>query len=134
MGLFDNTSLLKRIMLAVEPVLEPGEQAEVVVYARAHTDALASVVFGTLALAATPTYVLALTGRRLILFQGNNVNASKSMMLGSLDRQFVRVERGNADATPDRIGLSFAGQPTVTFEVPKLWRRDAARLVEQLGT
>ncbi|MCU1395509.1 MAG: hypothetical protein JWM34_3937 [Ilumatobacteraceae bacterium] len=85
MGLFDNKSVLKRIMVAIDAVLEPDEHAAVVVYARARTDTTATVLFGTLALAATPTYVIALTERRLLLFHGNNVNASMSVLLGSIE-------------------------------------------------
>lgn len=133
MGLFDNKSVLKRFMVAVDAELGSDEAAQVVVYARARVDAAAAVVFGTLALAATPTYVIALTQRRVLVFQGNNVNAAKSMLIGTVDRGLARADAVNKSDAPDQIGLVVTGQPTVFFEIPKLWRRDAARLVDELA-
>jgi hypothetical protein len=131
-GLFGNTGIRKRIVRAVEPLLSPGETLEAVVYARDPAGRVASGTILGIVAPTVKTFVLALTDRRVLVLEGNNVNAAKSTLLGAMERERVSVQADLATTSHDRVTLVFDGTGS-TFEIPRLWREEAAGMVRSLS-
>jgi hypothetical protein len=127
--LFNNKSIAKRMRRAVDPTLEPGETLRAMVYGRGR-GTIETALLGPVALAAVPTYILASTDRRVLIFQGNNFNAARSTLLGAVPREQVTVQASGAK--PTQVTVFVAGDEGHTFEIPLVWRQDAARFAADL--
>jgi hypothetical protein len=130
-----NKSIKKRVVRAVEPVLEPGEQLVVPVYLHTYGGLnLAAVLQGTAVVGDIRTWIVALTNRRVLFFQGDTMNAARSRLLGAVPRSSAHVTYEGPPDKPTHLTLAVSGGTDDRFAVPVVWRRDAAQLLRELGT
>jgi hypothetical protein len=125
---------MKRVAKAVEPSIETGETVVVSVYLHdTHASgALGSVLLGLPAIGAIDTWIVTLTDRRVIVHKGNNMNAARSTFLGAAPRERVTILSAEPAHGPKHLVLSFDGDPGHDFEVPLVWRGEAARFATRL--
>jgi hypothetical protein len=131
--MFGNKGMMRRATVAVEHALEPGEQIDAVVYARDLHFSLEAFFVGAGAAGLADTFLLSLTNRRVIVHKGDTVNLSRSRFLGATPRDQVAVLAADPPRGPTHLTLSFAGDAGHRFEVPLVWRKDAARFVALLA-
>jgi hypothetical protein len=132
--MFGNKSIKKRVVRAVEPVLEPGEQLVVPVYLHTYGGLnLAAVLQGTAVVGDIRTWIVALTNRRVLFFQGDTMNAARSHLLGAVPRSSAQVTYEGPADKPTHLTLSVSGGTGDRFAVPVVWRKDAAELLHELG-
>ena len=126
--MFGNKSLMKRVAKAVEPSLET-QRALVVSCTCTHppSGSARSVLLGLPAIGAIDTWILTLTDRRVIVHKGNNMNAARSTFLGAAPRERVTMLSAEPAHGPKHLVLSFDGDAGHDFEVPLVWRGEAAR-------
>jgi hypothetical protein len=129
--MFGAKGLRKRIAVAVARTLEPGELVQATVYLHVLGDPTLAILTGL------PmnirTWIAVLTDRRVILLKGNEINAAKSVMVGAYPTDAVTVVSDDPATKPKRLELLIRDEGSVRFDVPLIWRRDAASFVAGLG-
>jgi hypothetical protein len=132
--MFGNQSIKKRVGRAVVPFLEPGEQLVVPVFLHTYGSLnLAAMLQGTGVVGDIRTWIVALTNRRVLLFQGDSMNAARSRLLGAVPRSKAHVTYEGSPAKPTHLTLTVSGGTDDRFAVPVVWRKDVAELVRELG-
>jgi hypothetical protein len=131
--MFGNKNLMKRVMRAVEPALEPGEDLVVPVYLHSYRGSGLSALLGSPA-KNIKTWIVALTSRRVLVYEGDTMNVAKSVLLGDVPREAVTVEPEGSRDKPTHLTFHFSGDDGHRFAVPLVWRNEAARLVTELAT
>ena len=131
--MFGNKHMLKRATAAVEQSLEPGEQIDVIVYGRDLHFSPEALFVGAGMAGLADTFLLTLTNQRVIVHKGDTMNLSRSRFLGASPRDEVAVTAADPPRSPTHITLSFAGDAGHRFEVPLVWRKEAARFVGALA-
>ncbi len=126
--MFGNKGILKRVTRAVEAALEPGETLVVPVYLHDPHATLPTLLLGVPVMATMSTWIVALTDRRVLVFEGNNMNAARSKLIGDAPRDAVQV----VDSDKGHLVLRFHGDEGHRFTVPLVWRKEAARFAEEL--
>jgi hypothetical protein len=131
--MFSGRGLRRRVALAVERTLEPGEVIRSTVYLHVYGDAIGSILTGLPT--GIRTWIVALTDRRVILLKGNELNAAKSELVAAFPLADVAVAPGDGESNviPKHLEFQFAGQGNVRFAVPLIWRRDAGNFITELG-
>lgn len=123
-------SLRRRIGVAVERTLKPGENVESTVYLHIYGNPLGAIVTGLPV--NVRTWIAVLTDTRVIILHGDTMNATKSTQAAEFPRAQVRVISAAPPHKPKRIELEFGDQGSVRFDVPLIWRRDAAEFAAGL--
>lgn len=129
--MFGAKGLRKRVGVAVERTLEPGESVESTVYLHVYGDPTGAILTGLPV--GIRTWIVALTDKRVILLKGNEMNAAKSEMIGGYPRADVSVSTDEVDK-PKHLELTLGDKGSARFAVPLIWRDDAATFAAALGT
>ena len=124
--------LRRRIGVAVERTLKPHEVVESTVYLHIYGDPLTAIVTGLPV--NIRTWIAVLTDRRVIILQGDTINAAKSEKAAEFLRNEVTVVSAEPPHKPKRLELGFGDGGSVRFDVPLIWRRDAADFVDGVNT
>lgn len=128
---FGAGSLRKRIGVAVARTLEPGEVVESTVYLHVLGDPSLAMLTGLPV--NIRTWIAVLTDRRVILLKGNETNAARSEQVAAYPRSSVTVATDDSGAKPKRLELQIRDAGSLRFDVPLIWREDAARFAEGLA-
>jgi hypothetical protein len=131
---FGNKGIKKRVVRAIELVLEPGEQLVVPVYLHSFGGLnLAAALSGATIAGDIRTWIAALTDRRVMLFQGDTMNAARSTLIGAVPRSEARVTYEGSPTRPTHLILTVEAGTPDRFAVPLVWRKDAGTFVHELG-
>lgn len=132
-SMFGNKSIAKRVAKAVDPVLRPDETKIASVYLHDPTgsDVLVELV-GVPVVRVVKTWILTLTDQRLLVHEGDPMNAAKSSLLGEADRARVALLAAEPARSPKSLVLSIDGDAGHQFDVPLVWRKDAAVFADAL--
>jgi len=130
--MFGKKGFEKRVGQAVDRVLEPGEQVVSSVWTRAPGHDVATALGGVFD-ASTPSFIVTLTDRRVIVHQGNNTWAAKSELLGSYPRAQV-ISLDPPSDKPKRLALRFGTEKDAAFRVQPAWQKQAKAFLDDLAT
>jgi hypothetical protein len=134
--MFGNRHILRRVTAAVEQALEPGETLIVPVYLHTYqgSDLRVLLAGGTLPGTGITTWIAAVTDRRFLIFEGNELNAAKSRFLGAVPRHDVAVLSEGSPAKPTHLTFRIGVEAGHRFAVPLVWRKEAGRLAQEFST
>ena len=122
----------RKVAEAVEKAVGPGEVALESVYLHTYGSASSAIMVGGLPVN-IGTWILCLTDRRVLMFKGDDRDASKSRLIAEFPRDAVTVEPSGRGGRISHLTVSFAGAGSQRFAVPNIWRRNASQLVAELA-
>ena len=123
----------RKVGEAVARAVEPGETVRATVYLHTYGSATPAIVLGGLPVNLR-TSIVALTDRRVLIFDGDETNASNSRLIAAYPRAAVSVDAENRPDRPTHLTLTFSDDGTRRFAVPNIWRKDAAAFVADLNS
>jgi hypothetical protein len=121
----------RKVAQAVEKAVGPGEVALESVYLHTYGSASSAITVGGLPVN-IGTWILCLTDRRVLMFKGDNRDASKSRLIAEFPRDAVTVESSGRGGRISHLTVS-SGAGSQRFSVPSIWRRNATQLVAELA-
>lgn len=128
---FTSKGIRRRVLAAVEQVLQPGEDVRETVYLHVYGSPLPAMASGLPV--NINTWIVAVTDRRFLVFKGDEFNASRSVLVSDYPRSAVTVTASGRNGKATRLAVVFGADGQRQFSVPNIWRRDARALIAEMA-